>query len=236
MELLPQIKVKEDKSDAREAEVFQKISLARAATEKAKTVDDVTKAINAEKERGAREIAKLRAKTEEKKSELLGEILALEAKRDRVMAPFYTIKFEAQEMMDMAGSYEKRVKVLAKEVNAKADTVEQKQKELDDREAMLITKERSLASRELTIIQDEARIASGHTVLQHDKSAFEIESQATALRLETKDSDLKKREAEIEAKLEIIKVKEKEIAVEKAQVKDQRETLERAFIEIRSKK
>jgi hypothetical protein len=235
MDLLPQSTIKEQKKDAREIEIFRKISLARAATEKAKTKDEVAKAIEAEKERGAKEIAKLRARTEQKKSELLGEIVALEAKRDRVMEPFYTIKFEAQEMMTMAESYEKRVKSMAKEVNAKADTVDQKRKELDDREAMLAAKERSIASRELSVIEEEARVASDQAALQRERSTFEIESQATLLKLETKDSDLKKREAEIEAKLEIIKAAENEIAIERAQVKDQRETLERGFAELRSK-
>lgn len=235
MELLPQVKVKEDRKDAREATVFRKLRVARNKEQEEKEIAEIISSVEPEKRKIKADLDRFRNKAEQRKSDLLGEIRALEVKRDRIMDPFYQIKFEAQEMIATAQNYEKRVKLMAKEVNEKSDKVEAQAKLLGEREEMLTKKESDIATRDIESIEESERVATARKQLDHDKAAFETDSLARKNELDAKDSDLKKREAEIESKLEIIEGEKEALKVERAQIADQRKTLERGFQELRSK-
>lgn len=141
MDLLPQVKVKFDQKDSREKEVFRKILAARKSQSQEEPVNTVLDNANAEKVRIKADLEKFRAKAEKRKSDLLGEILALEKKRDRIMEPFYQIKFEAQEMVAAAQNYDQKIKAEAKKVNAKRDELNEREQWLNEREEALLKKE-----------------------------------------------------------------------------------------------
>lgn len=141
MELLPQVKVKFDQKDRREKEIFRKIRVEKSKAEQEIELHKMTGDIESQKKRIKAELDSFLEKAEKRKSDLLGEIMALEVKRDRIMEPFYQIKSDAQEMIDAAQSYERRIKEEAKKLNAKSDELNEREKWINEREKALLKKE-----------------------------------------------------------------------------------------------
>lgn len=111
MELLPQTKVKEEKKSSREDEIFRKLSRSRINDKKTVEVMD------AERLKIQKEFESFHMRIMRRRSELMGEIKALEEKRDTIMRPYYELKFEAEEALKRAIEYEEKVKVAARIVS-----------------------------------------------------------------------------------------------------------------------
>ena len=235
MELLPQSKVKEEKKDEREATIFRKLRVAKTKDQHQKELQTLIDNLEPEKQKIRIELTRFRNKAEQRKSDLLGEIQALEVKRDRIMEPFYQIKFEAQEATTAAMGYERIVKARAKEVNEKSDAVDIKEKHINSREEMLIEKESAIATRDIESIQESERINQDRKTLDAERKVFETNSQATKDELAEKDRDLKSREATLDARVAVADKREQDLDDERQHLNSQQETLKAAFTEAKKK-
>ena len=235
MELLPQVKVKTQKHDQREAEVFRKLSIGKALAKEEKEFDEKVKDIDAEKQRKRKDFLEFSQNIEKKKSHLLGEIKALEEKRDSAMQPYYELKFAAKEAMDVVQETQEKVRAEAKRVNALRTTLETVKADLDEKVELLAKKEQIIAASEIYYIERDSRLRANESMFIENKKVFESESIRRENEIDEKDRELKARESSIEAKLSIISLKENEIEQERKHITSQQATLKLAFDEARRK-
>ncbi|MFA7257590.1 MAG: hypothetical protein WC047_08460 [Kiritimatiellales bacterium] len=235
MELLPQVKIKTQKHDQREAEVFRKLRVGRALAKEEKELDEIVKNIEPEKLKKKREFQEFHQNIEKRKSQLLGEIKALEEKRDSAMQPFYELKFAANEAMDAVQTIKEKVRAEAKRVNTLRTTLETAKDDMDKKSELLAEKEQKIAALEISWIERDGKLQENEALFVKNKEAFESQSTLRASELDAKDRDIKARESSIEAKLAIIESKEKELADQRAHITSQQATLKLAFDEARRK-
>lgn len=235
MQLLPQTKVTEQKKDEREAEVFRRLRVQRAQAAGEKEIHEITSSLDPEKKKILKEFNDFKDGIEKRKSKLLGEILALEQRRDTAMEPFYELKFQALEAMDRAKAWEDKVKSAARKINETRVAVTNLQVKLDEKEKFLANKEQMIGNAEIVAIEREAALVSAEKDLKTRKENFEELAARITTEQETKDRELKAREASIEAKLDSVEKRENDLENEKKHLESQRQSLALAFEEARKK-
>ena len=235
MELLPQTKVKAEKKSAQEAEIFRKLSVAKLRNEKEKEIADIVKDIDPEKKKIQREFAAFRGKVESRRSELLGEIKVLEAKRDTVMQPYYELKFQATEAIERAKEWEEKVKTGARAVNVEREKVSALKESLEKKEVMLSSKEQSIASLEMDIIERDSKLKANELDLASRDRAFVEEVAKKTDEITVKDRDLTAREATVESKILNLEEREQLLINDRKHLESQQITVKLAFEEARKK-
>lgn len=235
MQLLPQAKVKELKHDERETEVFRKLRVSKTIAKEEKEIAEIVKNFEPEKRKKQKEFQEFHQHIEKRKSQLLGEIMALETKRDNAMQPYYELKFAAKEAMKVVQETEAAVRAEAKRVNTLHTTLKAVEEEQKQKAELLSEKEQKIARMEIDAIEREAKLEKEEALFVEKKKDFEDLSSRRESELDVKDRDLKAREATLEAKEENLVTREQVLANDRKHFASQQATLTLAFEEARKK-
>jgi chromosome segregation ATPase len=235
MRLFSAKEITKKKTQAESELIDRKIRLAQQVQAETEKLSKIKSYRDPQKEKLAREFEAFASQITERRTTLLKEIEALEARKEKALEPLDRLELELQEREQSVSTAER----LIAEQYAK---VEEAQEKINTANSFIREKAEELAQREYEIHQQEetlkkqkASITASRNKLEAGQRTFIEESSAKKLAI----LEQEKRNFEREQELEIIKktldTREKDLNNYKRQLDDQRATLDRAWNELRSK-
>lgn len=233
MKLLSPKKVRQVSQSEKELEAFRRIKVSRLKFQEEKELSEIRENYNPEKKKIKEDYESFKKEHLEKQSRLLTETQILEERRDKAMEPLYTLKFNALELMDEAQKKSDIQKRELKKIEDEKESIDVKEKELKKREEKLLPKEELLAIKERDIKKRSDKLYTDELDLSNRTKTFTTYCLESESEVQGRMKELERREASVEAKKEIMEKEKNEVAQEWIKIKDQRETLQRAWNELK---
>lgn len=235
MKLLPQKKAQELKQSEKELEAFRRIQATRLKVEEEKKLEAIGESYDQKKKQAKEEFEAFVKEHSFKKSELLAEIRQLEHDRDTAMEPYYAIKLEAVELLETAKILNERAKKDSEKLDEEKERIAELNDELLEKKDELEKREGAITLKEYDLIRRDSKLLVEEKDLADRTKGFNAYCLEKESEIEGRLKEVERREVSMDAQKEILFKEKDEVSKEWIRIKDQRESLQKGFDELRRK-